>query len=61
MDTLKSVLMERDELTEQEADEQIADAKAELMGRLADGESGLFDFCQEQFGLEPDYLFDLIG
>ena len=57
--SLKKVLMERDELTEQEALEQIEDAKNEMMERLDEGEMP-FDICEELFGLEPDYLEDLI-
>lgn len=59
MNSLKKVLIERDGLTEEQADEQIADAKEELMNRLGNGEMP-FDFCEEEFGLEPDYLYDLI-
>jgi hypothetical protein len=59
MSTLKQILMERDELTEQEADEQINEAKEEIQNRLINGELP-FDICQEYFGLEPDYIFDLL-
>jgi len=53
-------LMERDGLTRAEATEQVADARERLMQLLDQGETP-FDFCMEEFGLEPDYLFDLIG
>jgi hypothetical protein len=59
MQTLKQVLMERDALTSREADIQIAEAKAELMDILESGEQP-DDFMMEYFGLEDDYLFDLI-
>jgi hypothetical protein len=59
MENLKKVLMQRDGLTENEADEQIANAKENLLERLGNGEMP-FDFCEEEFGLEPDYLVDLI-
>ena len=59
MYSLKKTLMERDGLTEKEADEQVADAANELQERLAEGEMP-FDLCEELFGLEPDYLMDLI-
>ena len=55
MDSLKEVLMERDELTEVEAETAISDAREKFMERLADGEMP-FDFMEEEFGLEPDYL-----
>ena len=52
--SLKQVLMRRDELTEQEADEQIA----EMQQMVMEGENPeelLYDI-----GLEPDYVFDLL-
>ena len=57
--SIKSVLMRRDGLTAEEADDLIADAKAELSELLADGEQP-YDFCQDWFGLEPDYLMELL-
>ena len=59
MDSLTKVLMERDELTKEEATQQTDDARNELNERLAAGEMP-FDICEEFFGLEPDYLEDLI-
>lgn len=58
MTNLKKVLMERDGLTEEQADEQIKEAKIILNERLGEGESP-YDICEELFGLEPDYLEDL--
>ena len=57
--TLKEVLMQRDGLSEQEANEQIEDAREELHDRISQGDM-CFDFCQEYFGLEPDYLEELL-
>ena len=55
MESLKQVLMRRDELTESEADALIEEAKLEVAaGR--DPEEVLY----EDFGLEPDYVFDLL-
>jgi hypothetical protein len=59
MRNLKQVLMSRDGLTSAEADEQILNARRELMRRIEDGEMP-FDFCEEEWGLEPDYLEDLL-
>ena len=56
---LIKVLMERDGLTKAEAEKQVREATQELNTRLAEGELP-FDLCQELFGLEPDYLEDLI-
>lgn len=60
METLKQVLMRRDGLTETEAETQIKEASQELTARI-DAEELLDDFCEEYFGLEPDYLPDLLG
>jgi len=59
MDSIKKVLMERDGMSASEADELISLAKADLMDRLAEGDMP-FDICEEWFGLEPDYIDDLI-
>lgn len=55
METLKQVLMRRDKLSSDEADELIAEAK-ELVAAGEDPEEVLYD----EFGLEPDYVFDLL-
>ena len=59
MKTLKEVLMHRDGLSSEEADQQIAEARENLYQRLEEGEMP-FDICEDEFGLEPDYLEDLI-
>ena len=56
MSELKKVLMQRDCMTSKEADEVIADAKQ----RVWDGENPE-EILLDEFGLEPDYIFDLIG
>lgn len=55
METLKEVLMRRDEMNSSEADEAIAEAAQ----RVADGEDPE-EILLEEFGLELDYVFDLI-
>lgn len=55
METLKQVLMRRDGLTSDEADEAIQSARDEVAAG-ADPEEVL----ECDFGLEPDYVFDLI-
>lgn len=57
--TIKQVLMTRDKMTVSEADDLIADAKKDLNERLEDGEMP-FDICSEWFGLEEDYLEELM-
>jgi hypothetical protein len=59
MSTLKQILMQRDDLTEQEAEQQILEAKLDMQNRLAEGEMPM-DICEEHFGLEPDYIFELM-
>ncbi len=58
-DSIKQVLMERDKMTETEADLEIENAKKELMRRLEDGDLPM-DICEELFNLEPDYIMDLL-
>ena len=59
MQTLLEILMERDGLTKEQAEKQIADAREDLMNRLAEGDLP-YDLCGEWWGLEPDYLEELI-
>lgn len=56
MSELKKVLMQRDCMTPKEADKVIADAKQ----RVWDGEDPE-EVLADEFGLEPDYIFDLMG
>ena len=58
---IKEVLMRRDKMTSEEADELIAEARTELEERIANGNSSADDICEEFFGLEPDYVWDLLG
>jgi hypothetical protein len=55
MTELKRILMERDELSSKEADELISQARQMIL----DGEDAE-EVLYEEFGLEPDYLFDLL-
>ena len=54
MRNLKQVIMEHDELTSEEADEMIAEAREAILSG-EDPEEVLMN----DFGLEPDYLEDL--
>jgi hypothetical protein len=59
MSELKRILMKRDSLTSAEADERIA----EVRDHIGSGEIGICemdDIMQDEFGLEPDYLMDLL-
>lgn len=54
MTELKRVLMERDGLSDSQADADIS----EMMQRVADGENP--EDILYEVGLEPDYIFDII-
>jgi|APSaa5957512622_1039677.scaffolds.fasta_scaffold321058_1 hypothetical protein len=61
MDDLKTTIMRTENLTSSEADEMITRARAELYLRLEDSSEGsAYDICEDWFGLEPDYVMDLI-
>ena len=57
-----SILMERDELTEEEAREQVEDAVEAINDILENGGSyeEAEDVLLEDLGLEMDYIFDLL-
>jgi hypothetical protein len=55
IDSLLTVLMQRDGMTKSEALEEIRDARQ----RVAEGEDPE-EILHYDFGLEPDYIFDLI-
>jgi len=59
MNRIVQVLMDRDGLTEEDAKEQVAEMMEDFHERLAEGEDPS-DICEEYFGLEPDYLEELI-
>ena len=59
METIKQVLMRRDNMSEEAAEELILQAKDDLDERLINGETP-DNICEEWFGLEPDYIFDLL-
>lgn len=58
---IKEILIERDGLSELEADNLIKDAKIALDEYLALGEMDYAqEICFEFFGLEPDYMWELM-
>ncbi len=61
MTTIREILMTRDGMTADEADNLINEAREQLFDYLAEGDmSGAEEICSEFFGLEPDYLFELM-
>ena len=60
MSELKKALINLGHSSE-EADKQIKDAKIDLQDYLARGETETaYNICSDYWGLEPDYLEDLI-
>jgi predicted DNA-binding protein (UPF0278 family) len=60
-DSLKSVLMQRDGITAEEADDQIQDARRQFNSYLDSGDlESAEHICQEYFGLEPDYVIEFL-
>jgi len=61
MNTIKEAIMTRDSMTEDEAIELIGLAKTALQEYLDDNDlESANNICMEYFGLEMDYIFDLI-
>jgi hypothetical protein len=55
------ILMRRDKFTREEAEDQVQEAKKELQMLLDNGDlNEAYDICETWFGLEPDYLDDLL-
>ena len=59
MPTIVEVLMRRDGMSRKEAQDLVEEARKDLNQRLAEGEYP-FEICEEWFGLEPDYIVDLV-
>ena len=60
MKNLIETLMDRDGLSKTEAEQEVEECRQDLMDRLEEGDLP-FDILEEWFGLEPDYLDDLMG
>ena len=64
--SLKEVLMQRDMLSEQSAKERVEEAKEDVREIIEDADNTLAammeaeNYLMEEFGLEPDFLEDLI-
>jgi hypothetical protein len=55
------ILMERDGLTQKEAVDSYNEGLAALNEYIAEGDfSSAHDVCEEFWGLEPDYLDDML-
>jgi hypothetical protein len=60
MESIKDILVRRDGLTKQQAQVRMIHAHQLFNDMLMTGEDGLFDFCEDQFGLESDYLDEFL-
>ena len=61
VESIKDVLVERDGMSSEEADELIEEAKEALDERISAGDiSSAEEICMDYFGLEMDYIFDLL-
>jgi hypothetical protein len=61
LEKIKDVLMRRDNLDSEDADAVIEDCLIDLRDRMENNCPSAYDICGEYFGLEPDYLDELIG
>ena len=61
METIKQVLIRRDNMTAEEASDLINEAIETMDDYIADNDlESAYNICSEYFGLEPDYLDELI-
>ena len=61
METIKEILMRGDGMTEEAAEKLIESAKDQLFEYMEDGDmEAAENICQEFFGLEPDYIQELL-
>jgi hypothetical protein len=62
MTEFEKVIMNRDEVSAEEAKRQRDEAREELYAMLEDGDSydDIEDMLMYDYGLEMDYIFDLI-
>jgi hypothetical protein len=60
MESIKGVLMRRDKMSEEEAEDLISEARETLQSYLDEGDiSSAEDICAEYFGLDQDYIEEL--
>ena len=61
MNRVIKILMDRDNITESEARDMIAECRNDIYMAMDDGcPSDIDDIIMHDLGLEPDYLFDII-
>ncbi len=58
-ESIKSILIRRDKMTSDEADDLIQEARQQFNSYLEAGDiTSAEDICSEYFGLEPDYVIE---
>lgn len=62
MNAIVKILMERDNMSQEEAEDLLNDARSEANSIIENDEGldALEEVLSDYFGLEPDYIFDLI-
>lgn len=61
MENITDVLVRRDGISEEEAERQVADFREEIDDMIMEGDlEGIEDALMDEFGLEPDYLMDVL-
>lgn len=61
MEHITDVLVRRDGVTEDEAEKQVADFRESIDDLIMEGDlCGIEDALMNDFGLEPDYLMDIL-
>ena len=59
--SIKQILMQRDGISAEEAEELIIEARDDMNYRMENGDiDGAYRVCEDHFGLEPDYLDELM-
>lgn len=62
MNRIVSIIMKRDNMSQEDAQDLFDDAKADAEDAVAEGDmERIEEILSDYFGLEPDYIFDLIG
>jgi len=61
MESIREILMRRDNMSVQDAENLIAEAREQFYEYLDSGDqNSAYNICQEYFGLEPDYIDELL-
>lgn len=59
MSEIVEILIKRDGMSREEAEQALKECKEDFAERIEKGELP-FDILEEYFGIEPDYIFELL-